>query len=180
MIPRTYEHGYCFINSFINKKHCYKDKNLRFVIGSLALNGWCEWGGVNWTTEKFLANYDGKHSFDAHAWLEDEEGNIYDCVFPEYNRVALLRSGKATGFANGTVLEGVSKAKCEQRGLSYYPADKQSQVAMFVCIHKWLASTEHDIIAGRCWWSNGYLTYPIANKNQLFSAVASGAYIMCE
>ena len=121
----TYYHGQCFLNAYINQRHHYANKNLRVVVGGFAINGWWEYGGKRWTT----ADYKRKttqDSSDSHCWLEDEDGNIYDNIFEEYNFWADIRTGKPSRYTG--VVEGWSKAKLKRLGIEYQPAPYDAQL----------------------------------------------------
>ena len=114
----------CFFNAYMNQKGCYKDRKLRVVIGSLGVNDHYEFGGKEWTWKEFKA-HGGGFSWDAHAWLEDSEGNIYDYIFREYDAIAKLWTGRGLKFVGR--VEGGSPEKFKEVGVSYVPADKETQ-----------------------------------------------------
>ena len=150
-LPLTYKAGNCFINAFINKRHHYKNKNLKLVYGSLAINGWFEFGGKDWTLKEFKErNEDGSHRWDAHAWLEDDEGNIYDYVFKRYDRIARIRTKRCLPYTG--ILEGRSKAECEAMGITYVPAPPEVSKAIFVSQFKVLKDTETGLLLGLARW----------------------------
>jgi hypothetical protein len=142
-LPLTYAKGNCFINAYINKRHHYKDKNLRYVIGSVAFNGFFEYGGRNWGLADFKKkNTPGSYVWDAHAWLEDDEGNIYDYIFPFYNYSAEVNTGSKMKVADNTLWEGISPSKAKKMGVEYVKADKETQTAIFVSILKHCSKME--------------------------------------
>jgi hypothetical protein len=134
--------GQCFVNAYINKRHCYKDLNLKLVIGSIAYNGWFEYGGEHWRKEDFLAKYSG-WAWDAHAWLEDEDGNIYDYIFEWDNTVSKLHTGKPIKHLG--LIEKASKYQCSRWGLTYVPADKETQTMIFLKMLKHCKDSESII-----------------------------------
>ena len=150
-LPLTYKSGNCFINSFINKRHTYKDKDLKLVIGSIGFNGWFEFGGKDWKLKDFLKRHEvGSVCWDAHCWLEDAEGNIYDFAFEDYSEVARIQTRKP--IRHHGLIEGQSKAWCEERGLTYVPADAETSKAIFISIFKWLLEVEANLISGKATW----------------------------
>ena len=162
-LPLTYKLNECFLNAFINKRNYYKDKNLKLVFGSLGLNGWFEFGGKSWKLRDFEKRHQkGSISWDAHAWLEDAEGNIYDNVFKNYNDISFCRTGKTLDYV-GT-LEGKSKTVCEGYGLTYVPADTETQTAIFLSLFPYLKSVEVGLKNGEVKWfeigENSYIMMP--------------------
>ena len=148
-LPLTYYENQCYINSFINKKHHYKNKNLKLVIGSLGLNGWFEFGGKDWGMEEFKKKM-GAESSDSHCWLEDDNGNIYDYVFKGYDDIAEYRTGRKLGYTG--ILEGKSKKWCKSAGLTYLPASKEVQTMLFLNVLKILQNAESKLASGRAKW----------------------------
>ena len=118
----------CFINAAKNQQGAYKDLNLKIVVGSTAFNGWFEFGNDKWTTSNDWVKK-GRKGFcywDAHCWLEDDEGNVYDYVFPWYVEVTQIRD--APGPLKVGLIEKVSKKNCQKkRGLTYVPAPPNVQ-----------------------------------------------------
>jgi len=116
-----YTSNQCFLNATYNKKNAYRNLNLKIVIGSLGLNDWFEFGGKEWTIGEWKKARKGECSWDAHCWLEDNDGNVYDYCFNDYlwvSRIRLLTIGNLTE----GVIEKVSKEDCAKRGLTYIPA----------------------------------------------------------
>ncbi len=150
-LPLTYKKGNCFLNAFINKRNHYKDKNLKLVLGSLGLNGWFEYGGSDWGLTEFALRHEpGTHIFDGHAWLEDEDGKVYDFCFDTYDAVAVVRTKKHLKVSG--LIEGVGKAKLQKQGLTYVPADKKTQSYMFIEMLKFLCSAEENLQQGKAYW----------------------------
>jgi len=118
--------NHCFMNANHNKKNAYKDLNLKLVFGSLGLNGWFEFGGKDWTMKEWKEARKDKCLWDAHCWLEDDDGNIYDFCFASYLQVSQIRLN-TKGSLKVCLLEKVSKEDCERRGLTYVPADSKVQ-----------------------------------------------------
>jgi len=149
-LPLVYKSGDCFINAFINKRHAYKDKNLKMVFGSTAFNGFFEYGGKTWGLKEFLARHTpGTTVWDAHAWLEDEDGNVYDKFFSFYNFASKVQTGKATEVPNDTVFEGISKAEAKAMGVEYVPADKETQTVIFIDLLKHMMKIEGMLLNGQ-------------------------------
>lgn len=111
----------CFYNTCYNKE-LSTFKKCKLVIGSLGLNGHFEFGGKNWTMKDFK-----KSPNDSHAWLEDEDGNIYDYIFEDYGRCAKFFGKKVTFPLNWEII-GISKKDLkEEYNLEYIPAKKEVQ-----------------------------------------------------
>lgn len=119
----------CFINSYLNQKGIYKALDLKMVVGSVGWNGWFEFGGKGWTLMDFIKAKKGFSSWDAHCWLEDAEGNIYDYLSSVDDLYTRFRTGK--GLKVLGVVEGVSKADLLAKGIEYVPGDEMTQYAIF-------------------------------------------------
>ena len=116
----------CYINAYVNSKYgVFKKLKLHLVIGSLGLNGWFEYGGVDWKIDDFKNNIK-----DNHCWLEDESGNVYDYIFPQYNIISLSKTGKKLRLAG--LIEGVPKHLLSSAGFDYVPADQESRCMLFL------------------------------------------------
>lgn len=146
-LPLTYTSGNCFFNAYINKRHYYKGKNLKLVIGSVSFNGFFEFGGETWGLKEFVARHSHGHIWDAHAWLEDEEGNIYDKIFSFYNYSAKVNTGSELKVATGTVWEGISPQQAKKQGVVYVKADKDTQTAIFISLLPYCKACEKSVTA---------------------------------
>ena len=140
----------CFVNAYINKFKHYKDLNLKYVIGSLGLNGWFEYGGKDWTLRDFQKRNSGKimECWDAHCWLEDAQGNVYDFVQPSWNGILKVRNRPLLGRETG-IIEGVSKEELKKQGIEYVPADKETQLHIYLSLKIRLLSGDIDTLE-RC------------------------------
>jgi hypothetical protein len=116
----SYTAGECYFNAAKNRVRGYKHLNLHWVCGSLGLAGHFEFGGKNWGVADFR-----KKPADSHAWLEDDEGNVYDYIFDRYAEFAETW-GKKPRFPTSWCVEGISKEDLKAEGLEYVPADKRS------------------------------------------------------
>lgn len=149
-LPLTYKKDQCFINAYINHHNHYLDKKLRLVIGSFAINGWFEFGGKNWTKKDFIKNLTGTYTTDAHCWLEDEDGNVYDYIHEGYDFWVKIRTNKPMKFSG--LVEGVSKADLLGKGIEYVPADKETQQILFLRSLKQCRKAEKQLKEGSGWW----------------------------
>jgi len=148
-----YKEGYCFLNAYINRSNHYCDKKLKYVIGSVSFNGFCEYGGVDWDITAFRKKHDTKSlHWDAHAWLEDDDGRIYDYIFPHYNYSAEVNTGEQLKVPNGTLWEGIAKDDAASLGVCFYPASKKTQFAILLSLAIWLYKTKEDIANGSAKW----------------------------
>jgi hypothetical protein len=106
----------------------------RIVIGSLGLgitDPWFEYGGRDFQkvhqfkSSDFTTN-DGR--WDAHAWLEDEDGNVWDFITPYMKSVAKVRNKvlheEPSSPAGLCIIRGKSKLECARFGLHYVATDK--------------------------------------------------------
>jgi hypothetical protein len=147
-LPLTYKAGECFFNAFINKRHYYKDKKLKMVIGSVAFNDFFEFGGRHWGLKDFGESHPaGTAIWDAHAWLEDDDGNIYDYIFPHYNFCAVVQTGEKMKVADDTLWEGISPSDAKALGVEYVKADKDTQAMIFICLLKHSIATEEKALS---------------------------------
>jgi hypothetical protein len=134
----TFTRNDCFQNALTNKDLAYKNLNLHLVIGSLGFNGWFEFGGKDWETldDWKAKGSKGGGSWDAHGWLEDDEGNVYDYVFDEYLEIADMRNGR--GKMTAGLVERLSKKNAEKRrGLTYIPASAEVQAYILADLRKY-------------------------------------------
>lgn len=116
----TWQEGMCYWNAERNQ-HLF-GVPLKIVYGSLGLNGHYEFGGRDYKLNDFKKKWN-----DSHAWLEDEEGNVYDFLFNWYATCAQTWGKKVT-FPTGVELRGVSKDDLLKKyRLSYVAADAESQ-----------------------------------------------------
>ena len=156
-LPLTYKANNCFISAYINHHNHYKDKNLRLVIGSFAINGWFEFGGKNWTKERFAKTLTGEHTADAHCWLEDEVGNVYDFIHEDYAFWVKIRTNKPMKFSG--LVEGMSKADLLGKGIEYVPADKETQQMIFLRIYKFCREAEQRLKKGTARWLGTHIAF---------------------
>lgn len=119
-----YRESDCFSNAYINQRNCYKDLNLKIVVGSLGINKWFEFGGKCWKLEDFKKNK-GVKTWDAHSWLEDKDGNIYDFAYSSYDFVSQIRRNQP--FTWSGIIIKKSKNQMKAKGLWYVPADADTQ-----------------------------------------------------
>jgi hypothetical protein len=120
----------CFLNAYLNQQGIYKSLDLKMVVGSVGWNTWFEYGGKAWTLIDFVKAKKGKNGgWDAHCWLEDDKGNIYDYISEMDDLYTRFRTGK--GLKVKGVVAGVSKADLLAKGIEYVPADADTQYAIF-------------------------------------------------
>ena len=142
----TYISGECYYNACKNKSVYEKKykKNLKVVVGSLGLNGHFEFGGKNWTAEDFY-----KNPFDSHAWLEDDEGNVYDYIFAKYGFFAKHWNKEVT-FPLKHEIVGVSKKELESKyKLEFIKAPRNTQkdiVKNVLCKYKQLSPQKYQVV----------------------------------
>jgi hypothetical protein len=125
----------CYLQAKYNMEHAYAGRGLTMVVGSLGIGmhkPFFEFGGPHYTTVaqfKMCSIPGGRISWDAHAWLEDKDGRVYDIVTQGMTHCALAW-GKDTSFKTGNVVEGVDKPTLAHRGLVYMPAPEFTQMIM--------------------------------------------------
>lgn len=151
----TYYEKFCFLNALINQQGIYKDKNLKIVVGSLGLNGWFEFGGRDWDTQKFIKKLShdqpsGFPSIDAHCWLEDEKGNIYDYIFDTYDVYSMVRTERPLGHLG--LIEKKSKKWCKSAGLHYLPASSDAQRTIMAVIYPYMLVAHEKLKQNKAMW----------------------------
>jgi hypothetical protein len=174
-LPLTYKCGNCHINAFINKWHHYKDKSLKMVIGSFAINNWFEFGGKHWAKADFAFNIVG-YETDSHCWLEDDDGNVYDFIFPEYNQWVRSRTRKP--MRRTGLLEGVSKADLLADGIMYVPAPLDAQLLIASATGKFVRNVAKKLISGDGIWLGDEFA-ELATIYNVMECLASGGTTSC-
>lgn len=107
----------------------------RIVVGSIGIgmgdDPWFEYGGRDFEkyhhfeSSPFTNTKDGV--WDAHVWLEDRHGNVWDIVTPYMKTVAKLRNKQLDpGIASctPTVYAGRNKSDCAEQGIHYIATDE--------------------------------------------------------
>jgi len=107
--------------------------NFKIVVGSLGIGKnkliFYEFGGLNNTHKKKEDFIKEPGKYDAHVWLEDSYGKIYDKVTGYIILCSQVRRVQLT-FKNPTILEGVTKEELLFKGLSYVEAPNDIQCAV--------------------------------------------------
>lgn len=176
VLEPTYKENFCFLNALINQQGVYKEKNLKIVVGSLGLNGWYEFGGKDWDTKKFMKklshdNVDGFPSIDAHCWLEDEKGNVYDYIFENYDFISQLRTGKQIGHLG--LMEKKTPKFCKMAGLHYLPASQEAQTAILDAMLPHMLTAKAKLETGRGKWVKVGGKYNLALATDMGSLVSA-------
>lgn len=143
-----------FFRVFYNQTHKYKDLKLKAVFGSLALGAHKKLapqfiaGGSSFTKSQDFINIDtgmchrndkGELIYsevDMHAWLEDEEGRIWDIVDTDWIEFIEMKGNyltvEATQEIAGYTLEQAAKV-----GLHYIKAPGDTQYLLGLAIEKY-------------------------------------------
>jgi len=117
----------------------FRDLGCRPVVGSLGVGitdggitdggydqtVWWEYGNALWELVHQFVN--GQGEIDAHFWLEDAEGRVYDTIRPRV-LLALLNSGQRVSdeqFPKDVC--GLTKAGLQSMGFHYHPAPVETQ-----------------------------------------------------
>lgn len=110
----------CFANAVYNRDNAYKSKKLTFVVGSLGIGvkPFWQYGCKKYKDMKDFARPSG---FDAHGWLEDDNGNVYDYVYPSLNALAIVHD-RHIKLKKDTRIEGETKHYLAKRGLHFIKA----------------------------------------------------------
>jgi hypothetical protein len=106
-----YKDNSCFWNALVNSQGCYKELGLSIKMGSQAFNGWWEFGNP---PQKGFGG-----STDAHAWLEDAAGNVYDYIYKNDDYVARVRTQRGLPKGFDILCEALPKSAMNELGISY-------------------------------------------------------------
>lgn len=130
----------CFYTSLFNNTHAFARFQLHLVYGSLGVgkrSPFFEFGGADFNTlNDFMSsgatNVDraGRVSLDAHVWLEDNNGKIYDVCTDHMRRVCEIRRLDPIQ-SNITIITGVEKSRLQGAGIWHVaaPSSVQQQLA---------------------------------------------------
>ena len=120
-----YEFGYCTQNALKTlERGIIKAEGLHLVAGSLGMNGHYEYGGKDWIDSDFKK----KNYKDAHVWIEDSEGRIYDCILPEWSSCCKFWNVKITFPRTHTTIEGMTPRELFTKyKITYKKADPETQ-----------------------------------------------------
>jgi hypothetical protein len=118
----VYKYRCCWWNAMANKKY-YESKGIqtRLVFGSVNAGGKYLYGDRKRRLQDIYDTID-----DAHCWLEDEQGRIYDCFFPEYIKAVSMLGGMIKKLKTG-VIEGLSKQELDKKTIKYIPFEFELQ-----------------------------------------------------
>ncbi|KAI8820887.1 uncharacterized protein EV422DRAFT_506606 [Fimicolochytrium jonesii] len=111
----------CLAYNTVNANDGWKHLNLKIVAGSLGIGRtkpFFEYGGETWTE---FHQFNRGDRVDAHVWLEDENGRVYDIVTMHMCGVASVR-GKEFRLQPYRIIDGMSKQKLCALGLHYVPS----------------------------------------------------------
>lgn len=131
-----------------------RNLNLRWVVGAwkVVLNrkmGWGSSNGYNPITKlprtgeaDIMRNWD-----DTHAWLEDEDGNVYDYFYQE--DIDLMPEQRPDFTLEAGRIEGVSRADLAKKGYIITPYAIEDQGLVAVCLNMNVQSPKRrgDILA---------------------------------
>lgn len=114
----------CWWNSMANMDYFYTDRPLHLVFGTMMAESNVLFGDKSNTDADWVRVLSAQtNGIDAHCWLEDDEGNIYDKFFAEYNMMVYGRTGgrkRLNKARMNEVYEGISPAELlRTRGVSY-------------------------------------------------------------
>lgn len=156
-------YGRCAPQAILNKHDCYKNKDLRLVCGSLGFgmrafgDVWYLYGNGDpkfdsskptphsiqssqLTHSKGANDNDDEKGIDAHVWLEDVSGNVYDVFHLHYLLLAdehykyismkelNLKDKLTEGITWSSIIENKSKTELSKYGLHYVPATEHIQL----------------------------------------------------
>jgi hypothetical protein len=151
----------CSRQGWFNQEHAYRELGLRSVAGSLGIGlahqvPFYEYGGAEYTTfahyrrSRFTVDSlatPGCQVWDAHVWLEDADGRVYDVVSSGMTNCAAVR-GKTLRLPERHVIEGVDKAELAAHGLHYAAAVGITQQALMTAMHRqWRPVLDQEVAA---------------------------------
>jgi hypothetical protein len=137
----------CYHQASFNQAHAYRELELRVTVGSLGIGlaheePFYEFGGADFTTFAHYKQYTvesdlepGCHLWDAHIWLEDADGRVYDVVSGVMKNCAEVR-GKTLRFLERHVIEGLDKSQLAAAGLHYIAAPGAAQAVLMTAISR--------------------------------------------
>jgi hypothetical protein len=143
-------------SSLFNNTHAFAKFQLHLVYGSLGLgmqkNPFFEFGGKDWNTiDDFMTSpvstkdSMGRTSIDAHVWLEDDSGKIYDICTDYMRKVCKFRGLKIR--SNISIIAGVEKSILEQSGIWHVAASPSVQQQLAELFHtNWYDTYELHIV----------------------------------
>jgi hypothetical protein len=112
----------CMWNAVYNQQCAYKGMGLRIVCGSVSVDDhFCFGGSEKWTAKEAFSPTDG--GMDAHVWLEDKDGNVYDKWFYEYLNGTHPKGKKPIP---ETIFKGKSKKDIAAKWrIRYFPMERK-------------------------------------------------------
>lgn len=120
----------CFVNAFVNSRHCYKDLKLKVKIGTMKWKDYYMYDEPR-SVESVEKEWNKHKAFSAHCWLEDDEGNVYDYWTSE------MVEGK------NTKVEKMTKEQIRRKfNYEYVEFNKTIQTKIFLLIFKELKMWE--------------------------------------
>lgn len=119
--------GHSWYQAHVNMGGVYAMLDLTIVCGSVAVGHqppFFVYGGPAYFSVNDFKRSDG--SWNAHCWLEDKEGYVFD-IFTPYMEDMAARHKKRTAFCARSIISGCCKADLKRLGLVYIPAPKATQ-----------------------------------------------------
>jgi len=168
----VYSQGCCFYNAYINQRNCYKSLGLKWCFGSMAYNGWWEYGGTDYKTFDDFQKGKYEVGYDAHVWLEDKDGRVYDYVSAKDAFTSRIRTDK--DILHRGKMEGWTKEECANVGLTYLAAPEKVRVAAFLDLLPHMKEIEVAFLNGQSYQSDAVGFYP-RNKDPTPYDLLSGA-----
>ena len=168
----VYSEGCCFYNAYINQRNCYKQLGLKWCFGSMAYNGWWEFGGTDYKTLDDFQKGKYTKGYDAHAWLEDKDGRVYDFVSAKDAFTSRIRTDK--DILHRGKMEGWTKEECANVGITYLPASEKVRLAAFLDLLTYMKEIETAYLKGQSYHSSDVGFYP-RHKDNVPYDLLSGA-----
>ena len=108
---------------------------------------WWEYGNPVWTTFGQFVSRDDNQTIDAHFWLEDPTGRVYDVIRPHV-LLALLSSGQMLPDERFPMdVCGQTKDELKKKGFHYVAAPKDTQHLLFTLMMRQQEAAWEEAVA---------------------------------
>ena len=141
--------GFCILQAMHNKEvyDAAQIPGLKLVSGSLGIGQdepFFEYGGKDFDTAKdYLQSTtssrypDGTFCLDAHVWIEDGRGRIYDIVTPQMLTTSRVRRKELSAWITvHKPIEGIERSVLAGRGLHYVAASKDTSNVLITLMNR--------------------------------------------
>lgn len=130
-----YEMNRCFYNAILNKNYYYEGRNLRVVFGAFKIGTRFVYGYADPMT---IPRREMNGGCNVHAWLEDDDGRIYDCLYSEI--VGQVPKANKKKMKAG-VMEGKTREELKDMNCFYLPYASEIQMLWAITLFSFLLSS---------------------------------------